>query len=112
MLLGLRGVGKTVLLNRISELAEEKGYLVVQLEAPEGQRLAEYLAPALKSVIPRLSKVDRAKDYAARAMGALRGFASAWLASSMKRLAESAYAISMRHPLRPGGGSPARTSPR
>lgn len=81
MLLGLRGVGKTVLLNRISELAEEKGYLVVQLEAPEGQRLAEYLAPALKSVILRLSKVDRARDYAARAMGALRGFASAFKVS-------------------------------
>lgn len=40
MLLGLRGVGKTVLLNKISELAEGLGYHVVMLEAPEGQRLA------------------------------------------------------------------------
>ena len=40
MFLGLRGVGKTVLLNRVSNLAEKDGYLVVQLEAPEGQRLA------------------------------------------------------------------------
>ncbi len=81
MLLGLRGVGKTVLLNRISDLAEQLNYMVVQLEAPEGQRLAEYLAPALKSVILRLSKVERARDYAARAMGALRGFASAFKVS-------------------------------
>ncbi len=81
MLLGLRGVGKTVLLNKIGEIAEELGYLVVQLEAPEGQRLAEYLAPALKSVLIRLSRVERAKDYAARAMGALRGFASVFKVS-------------------------------
>jgi len=81
MLLGLRGVGKTVLLNRIGDLAEQLDYMVVQLEAPEGQRLAEYLAPALKGVILRLSKVERARDYAARAMGALRGFASAFKVS-------------------------------
>jgi len=78
MLLGLRGVGKTVLLNRIAEIAEVEGYQIVQLEAPEGRRLAEYLAPALKGVLIRLSRVERAKDVAARALGALRGFASAF----------------------------------
>ena len=78
MLLGLRGVGKTVLLNRISELAEDSGYSVVMLEAPEGQRFARYLAPALKAVILRLSRIERARGHAARAMGALRGFASAF----------------------------------
>ena len=81
MLLGLRGVGKTVLLNRISEMAEEMGYLVVQIEAPEGQRLPAYLAPALKSVLLQISTIDRAKDHAARAFAALRGFASAFKVS-------------------------------
>ncbi len=81
MLLGLRGVGKTVLLNRISEMAEDSDYFVVMMEAPEGQRLAEYLAPALKSVLMRLSRIEKAKDFAARAMGALRGFASAFTVS-------------------------------
>jgi AAA ATPase-like protein len=81
MLLGLRGVGKTVLLNRISEIGEDSGHLVAMLEAPEGQRLAEYLAPALKSLLMRLSRIGRAKDYAAGAMGALRGFASAFTVS-------------------------------
>lgn len=76
MLLGLRGVGKTVLLNRIANIAEEIGYLTVSMEAPEGQRLAAYLAPSLKSTLLRLSRVERSKDYAARALGALRGFAS------------------------------------
>jgi hypothetical protein len=78
MLLGLRGVGKTVLLNRIGEMAEELGYHVAPLEAPEGQRLAVFLAPALKGMLRRLSRVERAKDTAARAMAALRGFASAF----------------------------------
>src|SRR3990172_1147512 len=81
MLLGLRGVGKTVLLNKIAALAERIGYVVVQMEAPEGQRLAKYLAPALKAAILQISKVERAKDYAGRAMAALRGFASAFKVS-------------------------------
>jgi hypothetical protein len=78
MLLGLRGVGKTVLLNRIGEMAEAIGYQVVILEAPEGQRLAEYLAPALKGVLVKLSRTEKAKEYVSRAAGALRGFASAF----------------------------------
>lgn len=81
MLLGLRGVGKTVLLNRIARDAQGMGYLAVRLEAPEGQRLAAYLAPALKGVLVRLNKVERAKAYAATAVGALRGFASAFKVS-------------------------------
>jgi len=81
MLLGLRGVGKTVLLNKIGGIAEDLGYHVVMLEAPEGQRLAQYLAPALKSTLLRLSRVEKARDYAARAIGALRGFASAFKVS-------------------------------
>lgn len=81
MLLGLRGVGKTVLLNRIGEMAEGIGYHVVMLEALEGQRLAEYLAPALKSTLLRLNRVEKAKEYVSRAVGALRGFASAFKVS-------------------------------
>lgn len=81
MLLGLRGVGKTVLLNRIESMAEDLGYSVVALEAPEGKRLAESLAPALKGVLIRLSRVEQAKDYAGRALAALRGFASAFKVS-------------------------------
>jgi hypothetical protein len=76
MLLGLRGVGKTVLLNKIGEMAEGIGYDVVKLEAPEGQRLAQYLAPALKGVLIRLSRIEKAKKFASQALGALQGFAS------------------------------------
>lgn len=81
MLLGLRGVGKTVLLNRIGEMAEGLEYLVLHLEAPEGQRLARYLAPALKGALVRLSRHEKARSVAGQALGALRGFASAFKVS-------------------------------
>lgn len=48
MLLGLRGVGKTVLLNEIGRIAEEEGYRTIELEAPENRRLAEMLVPPLR----------------------------------------------------------------
>ena len=70
-----------MLLNKISEIAEETGYHAVMLEAPEGQRLAKYLAPAIKAVLIRLNRVEKAREYAARAMAALRGFASAFTIS-------------------------------
>lgn len=81
ILLGLRGAGKTVLLNRIAEQAEELGYALVQLEAPQGRPLASYLAPALKTILLRLDRVEQARAFAGQAMAALRGFASAFKVS-------------------------------
>lgn len=81
MLLGLRGVGKTVLLNHIGNLADELGYHIVYLEAPEGRRLAELLAPALKGILMKLSRTEKARELALRALGALRGFAGAFKVS-------------------------------
>jgi hypothetical protein len=78
LLLGLRGVGKTVLLNRIAELAESIGYEQAQLEAPEGRPLATYLVPALKSIVLRLDRIEQARQWASEAMAALRGFAGAF----------------------------------
>ena len=78
MLLGLRGVGKTVLLNRIAELAEDEGFLTIVLEAPEGRRLAEMLVPPLRAVLFKLSRSDQARSVAKRGMSVLRGFASAF----------------------------------
>ena len=78
MLLGLRGVGKTVLLNRIADLARGQGYETILLEAPEGKPLAESLFPPLRGVLYRLSAVDNARHLARRALGVLRGFAGAF----------------------------------
>lgn len=76
LLLGLRGVGKTVLLNRIAEIAEGEGYLAAILEAPENRRLAEMLVPPLRGLLFKLSGVQRARERANRALEVLRAFAS------------------------------------
>ncbi|MGB8929876.1 MAG: ATP-binding protein [Anaeromyxobacteraceae bacterium] len=75
MLLGLRGVGKTVLLVRIASIAEGQGYQSFMLEAPEGKRLAEILVPHLRQVLLKLSRLEQAKDVARRGLGVLRSFA-------------------------------------
>lgn len=81
MLLGLRGVGKTVLLVRIGELAEDLGYLATLIEAPEERRLAGLLVPKLRSLLYKLSAVEKARMLANRALGALRSFASVFKVS-------------------------------
>jgi hypothetical protein len=78
LMLGLRGVGKTVLLNRIAELAERDGYQTVVLEAPEDRHLAEMLVPPLRHALFKLSNVERASVTAKRALGVLRAFAKAF----------------------------------
>ncbi|KGB83595.1 ATPase AAA [Rhodovulum sp. NI22] len=78
ILLGLRGTGKTVLLNKIERIAEEAGYLTSYIEAPENKTLAELLYPKIHQVLRKLSIIENAKEKAHSAMRALRGFASAF----------------------------------
>ena len=75
MLVGLRGVGKTVLLDRLRMDAEAAGVFTVRAETPERKSLPALLAPQLRSVLLRLSHVARAKDLAARGLQALAGLA-------------------------------------
>ncbi len=76
MLVGLRGVGKTVLLDRARDDAEALGIHTIRLEAPEGRSLPALLAPQLRQALLRLSQLEAAKDYAVRGLRALAGFAS------------------------------------
>lgn len=76
MLVGLRGVGKTVLLDRVREDAEAAGIHTVRVEAPEGRSLPALLAPQLRQALLRLSQIAAARDYAIRGLRALAGFAS------------------------------------
>ena len=81
MLLGLRGVGKTVLLVRIGDLAEAAGYVTALIEAPEERRLAVLLVPKLRRLLYQLSSREKARILGNRALGALRNFASAFTVS-------------------------------
>lgn len=73
---GLRGVGKTVLLFKVRQEAENKGYITINLEMPENKSLPSVLIPALKSALIRLSRVEYLRDIYDSAQGTLANFAS------------------------------------
>jgi hypothetical protein len=75
LMVGLRGVGKTVLLDRIRSDAEHRGIYTVRVEAPENRSLPAILAPELRIALLRLSRTERTKDAAQRALRGLAGFA-------------------------------------
>lgn len=77
LLVGLRGVGKTVLLEQMSRDAEGAGAQTIRLEAPEGRSLPALLAPQLRVAVLRLSKIEKAKSLAERALRGLAGFVGA-----------------------------------
>ncbi len=77
LMVGLRGVGKTVLLDRMRDDAEASGLHSVRIEAPEGRSLPAILAPQLRLALIRLSRNEQAKDFARRALRGLAGFAKA-----------------------------------
>ncbi len=78
MLLGLRGVGKTVLLNRIEQMAGDKGCVTCIMEADNDKVLPDLIIPHLTRVLLQLDSRRRAGEHVRRAFGVLRGFASAF----------------------------------
>jgi hypothetical protein len=78
MLLGLRGVGKTVLLNRIDQIAEEVGCRTAIFEADPNRRLPEQITQQLHRILLRLDRRERVNEKVQRAFVLLRGFASAF----------------------------------
>jgi hypothetical protein len=77
LMVGLRGVGKTVLLDRIRDDTEATGIQTMRMEAPEHRSLPALLAPELRQALLRLSRNEHAKDLAQRALRGLAGFAKA-----------------------------------
>jgi hypothetical protein len=77
LMVGLRGVGKTVLLDRMRDDAEASGIHTLRVEAPESRSLPAMLAPELRLALLRLSKNENAKSLARRALRGLAGFAKA-----------------------------------
>src|SRR5438552_633894 len=68
LMVGLRGVGKTVLLDRMRDEAEAAGVQTLQVEAPENRSLPAILAPELRQALLRLSRTKKAKALAERAL--------------------------------------------
>src|SRR5271166_6051185 len=62
LMVGLRGVGKTVLLDRMRDDAEGAGIHSMRIEAPEGRSLPALLAPELRQALLRLSRNAQARE--------------------------------------------------
>ncbi len=77
IMVGLRGVGKTVLLDVIREKAEASGIYSLRIEAPENRSLPSIVAPQLRVALLKLSNREAAKQLARRALAGLAGFVRA-----------------------------------
>lgn len=77
LMVGLRGVGKTVLLNRLKNDAEAEGLICVQFEAPEGRNLPAIITPSLRTALLKLDRVAGATDTVSRAVKILGSFINA-----------------------------------
>lgn len=79
ILVGLRGVGKTVLLRRIADDAERAGIGPIRVETPEDRSLPSVLAPRLRTALEQLKvrSGSRVQHVASRALRGLSGFVRA-----------------------------------
>ena len=77
LLTGLRGVGKTVLLNEIERRAVKSGYRTILLEAHEGKSLAVILAPHLRRLLFELNRIAGTGDKVKRGLAVLKSFVGA-----------------------------------
>lgn len=77
LLTGLRGVGKTVLLNEIERMAQASGYRTILIEAHEGKSLAVLLAPQLRRLLFDLDRIAGAGDKVRRGIAVLKSFIGA-----------------------------------
>lgn len=81
ILTGLRGVGKTVLLNEIEDIAQQGGFKTIFIEAHAGKSLVESLVPRLRSVLYSLDRIAKMGNQVKRALGVLKGFVGSFKAS-------------------------------
>lgn len=76
MLLGLRGTGKTVLLNEFGKIGQQHNVIVSKIEAPEQASLAKLIIPEMRRILRSLSTIEAAKHLATKGLRGLRNFAS------------------------------------
>lgn len=75
---GLRGVGKTVLLNKIEESVEEFGILYEHIEIAEKGSFVRQISNSSKKMIHHMSITESAKEVAKKALGILKAFNVSW----------------------------------
>lgn len=75
MLIGLRGVGKTVLLNRIMRMAEDHKFRALLVEAHEDKSLPDLLLPPLRQILLALDQLGKINETVKRGLRILKSFA-------------------------------------
>ncbi|HJV48141.1 MAG TPA: AAA family ATPase [Holophagaceae bacterium] len=76
ILVGLRGVGKTVLLYRIRSQAEAAGYRALMIEAPEDKALVDLLVPPLRQLLLSMDGMADLSQKVKRGLRVLKSFIS------------------------------------
>lgn len=74
LLVGLRGVGKTVLLNEIERMTKQANYHTITLEAHEDKSLAALLTPHLRRLLFELDRMEGLSGKVRRGLGVLKSF--------------------------------------
>jgi len=77
LLTGLRGVGKTVLLKEIQQLARLSGYRTIFIEAHENTSLGSLMIPYLRSLLFDLNRMAGVSEKVRRGLAVLRSFIGA-----------------------------------
>jgi hypothetical protein len=76
LLTGLRGVGKTVLLNELERLARKEGYQTILIEVHEGKELGPLIAPHLWKLLFEIDRISGLGNKVKRGLSVLRSFIS------------------------------------
>ena len=74
LLIGLRGVGKTVLLNEIDRIAQITGYKSILLEAHEKKSLTSLLLPPLRQLLFQLDRMEKFSEKVKKGLRVLKSF--------------------------------------
>ena len=77
LMVGLRGVGKTVLLNKVRELAQAQGYQALLVEAHENKALPNLLLPSLRQTLFALDRMENVSQKVKRGLRVLSSFIGA-----------------------------------
>jgi Cdc6-like AAA superfamily ATPase len=77
LMVGLRGVGKTVLLSHIAKEAEAKGFAVISIETPENRSLPSLIIPGLRSALLKLDKLTATRQRIKKTLQTLGSFVGA-----------------------------------
>ncbi len=74
--IGLRGTGKTVLLQRIRAMADTDGYHTCFIEAHDGARFAEIVIPHLRRLLLEFDRLGALNEQVKRGLRVLKSFMS------------------------------------